>query len=158
MQPSTAIANQQPGHLVSTQIRTIRAYCFKFIIVLIVPSTKIVYINSWVTVWFFASYIIRHALLEQSPLKFRSLITSGAYGHIFSLHATGPQYYSAPHIKLKLLSTQYMKPWFGIAGCSYMASKLIDVLLVLSHQLILETITIAIMCISLTRDCLLLVV
>ena len=42
LQPSTAIANQLPGHLVSTQIRTIGLNCFKFIIESIVPSTKIV--------------------------------------------------------------------------------------------------------------------
>ena len=32
LQPSTAIAKQLPGHLVSTQIRTIGLNCFKFII------------------------------------------------------------------------------------------------------------------------------
>ena len=42
LQPSTAIANQLPGHLVSTQIRTIGVNCFKFIIKSIIPSTKIV--------------------------------------------------------------------------------------------------------------------
>ena len=42
LQPSTAIANQLPDHLVSTQIRTIRLNCFIFVIALIVPSTKVV--------------------------------------------------------------------------------------------------------------------
>ena len=42
LQPNTAIANQLPGHLVYTQIRTIGLNCFKFIIELIVPSTRIV--------------------------------------------------------------------------------------------------------------------
>ena len=32
IQPSTAIADQLPGHLVSTQIRRIGLNCFKFII------------------------------------------------------------------------------------------------------------------------------
>ena len=45
LQPSTAIANQLPGHLVSTQIRTIGLNCFKFIIESIVSSTKIVQIT-----------------------------------------------------------------------------------------------------------------
>ena len=31
LQPSTAVANQLPGHLVSTQIRTIGLNCFIFI-------------------------------------------------------------------------------------------------------------------------------
>ena len=42
LQPSTAIANQLPGHLGSTQISTIGLNCFKFIIESTVPSTKIV--------------------------------------------------------------------------------------------------------------------
>ena len=42
LQPSTAIANQLPGQLVSTQIRTTRPNCFKFIIALIMTSTNIV--------------------------------------------------------------------------------------------------------------------
>ena len=42
LQPSTALANQLPGQLVSTQIRTTRRNCFKFIIVLIMTSTNIV--------------------------------------------------------------------------------------------------------------------
>ena len=41
LQPSTAIANQLPGHLVSTQTRTIWLNYFIFIIALIVSSTKI---------------------------------------------------------------------------------------------------------------------
>ena len=46
LQPSTAIANQLPGHLVSTQIRTIGLNHFKFI-ELIMPNTKIVQITEW---------------------------------------------------------------------------------------------------------------
>ena len=42
LQPSTAVANQLPGQIASTQIRTIGLNCFMFIIALIVPSTKIV--------------------------------------------------------------------------------------------------------------------
>ena len=42
LQPSTALANQLPGQLVSTQIRTTRPNCFKFIIALIMTSTNIV--------------------------------------------------------------------------------------------------------------------
>ena len=42
LQPSTTIVNQLPAHLVSTQIRTIGLNCFKFIMELIVPGTKIV--------------------------------------------------------------------------------------------------------------------
>ena len=41
LQPSTALANQLPGQLVSTQIRTARPNCFKFIIALIMTSTNI---------------------------------------------------------------------------------------------------------------------
>ena len=42
LQPSTAIVNQLPGRLVSTQIRTRGPNCFKFIIALIMPSRNIV--------------------------------------------------------------------------------------------------------------------
>ena len=42
LQPSTALANQLPGQLVSTQIRTTRPNCFKFIMALIMTSTNIV--------------------------------------------------------------------------------------------------------------------
>ena len=42
LQPSTALANLLPGQLVSTQIRTTRPNCFKFIIALIMTSTNIV--------------------------------------------------------------------------------------------------------------------
>ena len=42
LQPSTALANQLPAQLVSTQIRTTRPNCFKFIIALIMTSTNIV--------------------------------------------------------------------------------------------------------------------
>ena len=42
LQPSTAIANQLPGRLVSTQIRTGGPNCFKFIIALIMLSRNIV--------------------------------------------------------------------------------------------------------------------
>ena len=42
LQPSMALANQLPGQLVSTQIRTTRPNCFKFIIALIMTSTNIV--------------------------------------------------------------------------------------------------------------------
>ena len=50
LQPSTALANQLPanqlpGQLVSTQIRTTRPNCFKFIIALIMTSTNIVRID-----------------------------------------------------------------------------------------------------------------
>ena len=47
LQPSTAIANQLPGHWVSTQIRTIWLNYFIFIIALIVSSTKIALIVEW---------------------------------------------------------------------------------------------------------------
>ena len=43
LQPSTAIANQLPGQLVSTQIRTIWLNYFIFITALIASSTKIAY-------------------------------------------------------------------------------------------------------------------
>ena len=49
LQPSTAIANQLPGQLVSTQIRTCRPNCFKFIIALIMTSTNIVWIDEWLS-------------------------------------------------------------------------------------------------------------
>ena len=42
LQPSTAIANQLPGQLFSTQIRTRGPNCFKFIIALIMPSRNMV--------------------------------------------------------------------------------------------------------------------
>ena len=42
LQPSTALANQLPGQLVSTQISTTRPNCFKFIIALIMTSINIV--------------------------------------------------------------------------------------------------------------------
>ena len=42
LQPSTALANQLPSQLVSTQIKTTRPNCFKFIIALIMTSTNIV--------------------------------------------------------------------------------------------------------------------
>ena len=42
LQPSTAITNQLPVQLVSTQIRTTRPNCFEFIIALIMTSTNIV--------------------------------------------------------------------------------------------------------------------
>ena len=41
LQPSTAIANQLPGHWVSTQIRTMWLNYFTFSIALIVSNTKI---------------------------------------------------------------------------------------------------------------------
>ena len=45
LQPSAAIANQIPGQLVSTQIRTRGPNCFKFIKALIMTSTNIVWID-----------------------------------------------------------------------------------------------------------------
>ena len=45
LQPSTALANQLPGQLVSTQIRITKPNYFKFIIALIMTSTNIVYID-----------------------------------------------------------------------------------------------------------------
>ena len=47
LQPSIAIANQLRGQLVSTQIRSRGPNCFKFIIVLIMASTNIVWIDGW---------------------------------------------------------------------------------------------------------------
>ena len=57
LQPSTALANQLPGQLVSTQIRTTRPNCFKFIIALIMTSTNIVWIDEWL---FFTLYLLDH--------------------------------------------------------------------------------------------------
>ena len=42
LQPSTAIANQLPGQLVSIKISTRGPNCFKFIIALIMPSRNII--------------------------------------------------------------------------------------------------------------------
>ena len=47
LQPSTAIANQLPGQLVSTQIRTRGPNCFKFIIALIMDHKHCT--NKWMT-------------------------------------------------------------------------------------------------------------
>ena len=46
---STAIANQLPGQLVSTQIRTTGPNCFKFILALIMTSTNIVWKDEWLS-------------------------------------------------------------------------------------------------------------
>ena len=47
LQPSTAIANQLPGHLVSKEIINIRLNYFKFIIIVIVPTQRL-YKCDWV--------------------------------------------------------------------------------------------------------------
>ena len=85
LQPSTAIANQLPGHLVSIQIGTIGLNCFNSID----SAQHKDCTNNWMTGWFYASYIIRLAFLEQSLLSYwplnHAIIIS--YMHLYLLHS-----------------------------------------------------------------------
>ena len=81
LQPSIANANQLPEDqiVLNSIIRSIDNSQHKHCI------------SRWVTIWFYTFYIIRPALLEQNILRYQSLM-SGAYKHIFDLHAKlGPR-------------------------------------------------------------------
>ena len=110
-----------PGHWVSTQIRTRMPNCFTFIIELIMPSTNIVQIDEWLS----DSIHLHHkpALLEQSLLRYQPLM-SEAYTHVFSLHATGPEHYSTPHVNFWSYHVVYGTTWWCVV--TYTASDLIN--------------------------------
>ena len=98
LQPSTAVANQLPGQLVYTQITTRGPDCFKFIIALIMLSRTSYKQKS--------NCLIVNMLHHKACNAGAVSIMSGAYTHVFSLHATSPQQFSTPHMELlKLLAS-----------------------------------------------------
>ena len=71
--------------------------------------------------------IIRLALLEQNLLRYQTLMMSGAYKHIFNLHAIGPQHFSTPHVNFQ----SYCVIW----NHEVMRSYVLWLLILSNHQL-----------------------
>ena len=66
-------------------------------------------------------------MLEQNLLRYQTLMMSGAYKHIFILHATRPQHFSTPRVNFKSYYViNYMEPRGDAQLHIIMTSNLMD--------------------------------